>query len=165
MDIGAWLRELSLERYEHAFRDNAVDFGILPRLTAEDLKEIGVTTVGDRRRILDAIVRLLEGSPHPPAAREAAPTPAERRQLTVMFVDLVGSTTLAGGSTPRRCARCSARIRSGRGGRALRGPRGQVHGRRGAGVFRLAPGPRGRRRARRARRAGGGERSQPCGPG
>ena len=69
MDIGAWLRELGLERYEHAFRDNAVDVGMLPRLTAEDLKEIGVTTVGDRRRILEAITRPIEESPHPPAAR------------------------------------------------------------------------------------------------
>ena len=97
MDIGAWLRELGLERYEDAFRDNAVDVGMLPRLTAEDLKEIGVTTVGDRRRILDAITRPMEEvSPHPPAAREVpAPTAAERRQLTVMFVDLVGSTMLS----------------------------------------------------------------------
>jgi len=55
MIIGAWLRELGLGQYEAAFRDNAVDGAILPKLTADDLKEIGIVAVGHRRRPLDAI--------------------------------------------------------------------------------------------------------------
>jgi class 3 adenylate cyclase len=103
VDIGAWLRELGLERYEHAFRENEIDAEILPKLTADDLKDIGVTTVGHRRKLLDAITALAEPASEPPvelgapakAAPRARPAQAERRQLTVMFVDLVGSTALA----------------------------------------------------------------------
>jgi class 3 adenylate cyclase len=99
MDIAAWLRELGLERYEEAFRANDIDAKVLPELTAEDLKDIGVTSVGHRRTLLAAIAAL--GKPTPPepgpTATEAS-TPraeAERRQLTVMFCDLVGSTALS----------------------------------------------------------------------
>src|SRR5262249_2751682 len=91
MDVGAWLRELGLEQYEQAFRDNSVDGGLLARLTAEDLKEIGVTAVGHRRRLLDAIV-VLRAETHAPPTLAASPS---RRQLTVMFVDLVDSTALS----------------------------------------------------------------------
>jgi class 3 adenylate cyclase/tetratricopeptide (TPR) repeat protein len=94
VDIGHWLRGLGLQSYEQAFRDNGIDFDVLPRLTADDLKEIGVLAVGHRRKILDAIKEL--------AARASAdvsgpemPHHAERRQLTVMFCDLVGSTALS----------------------------------------------------------------------
>ena len=69
MDIGDWLRELGLEQYAAAFRDNAVDGAILPSLTADDLKEIGVVAVGHRRRLLDAIAALGlsgDGSPDAP---------------------------------------------------------------------------------------------------
>ena len=90
MDVGAWLRGLGLGQYEQAFRDNEVDAEVLPRLTAEDLKEIGVAAVGHRRKLLDAIARLSE-----PAKPAPSPSQAERRQLTVMFVDLVGSTALS----------------------------------------------------------------------
>jgi SAM domain (Sterile alpha motif) len=62
MDIGAWLRELGLGQYEAAFRDNAVDGAILPKLTADDLKEIGVIAIGHRRRLVDAIAALSVGS-------------------------------------------------------------------------------------------------------
>jgi len=55
MNIGGWLRRLGLEQYETAFRENRIDDTVLPRLTAEDLKELGVEFVGDRRRLLDAI--------------------------------------------------------------------------------------------------------------
>ena len=99
MDIAAWLRELGLERYELAFRENEIGLDVLPKLTGEDLKEIGVIPVGDRRRLLEAITVLArESEPAPPhAAREVVEAPpksaeAERRQLTVMFFDLVGST-------------------------------------------------------------------------
>ena len=113
MDIGAWLRGLGLEQYAPAFRDNDVDAEILPELTAEDLAGLGVTSIGHRRRLLAAIAALREGAPSPsaasprpgpePAAASAPavrPTEAERRQLTVMFVDLVGSTALAGRLDP-----------------------------------------------------------------
>ncbi|MBV8334811.1 MAG: AAA family ATPase, partial [Alphaproteobacteria bacterium] len=99
MDISAWLRSLGLERYEAAFRDNEIDSGVLPKLTSDDLKEIGVVAIGHRRRLLDAITAL--GAVAPAAIATAGPpetsvrTDAERRQLTVMFCDLVGSTPLS----------------------------------------------------------------------
>jgi class 3 adenylate cyclase/predicted ATPase len=89
LDIGEWLRGLSLQSYEQTFRDNGIDLEVLSHLTVDDLKEIGVEAVGHRRKILDAI-RLLTTDQ---AAR--APASAERRQLTLMFVDLVGSTDLS----------------------------------------------------------------------
>ena len=98
MEIAAWLRGLGLEQYDPAFRDNGIDAAILPKLTGEDLKDIGVARVGDRRKLLEAIVVLREGAaplPAPEPAREAAVSRAERRQLTVMFCDLVGSTALS----------------------------------------------------------------------
>jgi SAM domain (Sterile alpha motif) len=58
MDVLAWLRELGLERYEQAFRENEIAGEILPKLTGEDLKDIGVTVVGHRRRLLEAIAAL-----------------------------------------------------------------------------------------------------------
>ena len=95
MDIAAWLQSQGLERYVTAFRDNEIDWEVLPRLTSEDLREIGVAAIGHRRKLLDAIAAL--GATVPTAAVTAAPAPtdAERRQLTVMFCDLVGSTALA----------------------------------------------------------------------
>jgi len=92
VDIAAWLRGLGLEQYESAFRTNDVDSQVLPRLTAEDLISIGVTSVGHRRRLLDAIVAL--GAEAPPAT-VPIPAVAERRQLTVVFCDLAGSTALS----------------------------------------------------------------------
>jgi class 3 adenylate cyclase/tetratricopeptide (TPR) repeat protein len=110
VDVGAWLRGLGLGQYELAFRDNEIDAAVLPRLTAEDLKDLGVTPVGHRRRLLDAIDALrADGGPPPPRSADANATPspaaapatqAERRQLTVMFVDLVGSTALSGRLDP-----------------------------------------------------------------
>jgi len=92
VDIAAWLRGLGLGQYKSAFRANDVDAQVLPRLTAEDLISIGVTSVGHRRRLLDAIVAL--GAEAPPAT-VPIPAVAERRQLTVMFCDMVGSTALS----------------------------------------------------------------------
>ncbi len=95
MDVAAWLRGLGLERYEAAFRDNEIDCEALPKLTAEDLKDLGVVLGGHRRKLLEAIAGLRsESGPQRPAADQVAPT-AERRQLTVMFCDLVGSTALS----------------------------------------------------------------------
>src|SRR5438874_5913480 len=97
MNVAAWLQGLSLERYEPLFRDNEIDWEVLSKLTSDDLKEIGVVAVGHRRKLLDAIAAL--GAAVPPAVVAAAvvdaPADAERRQLTVMFCDLVGSTALA----------------------------------------------------------------------
>jgi class 3 adenylate cyclase len=105
VDIAAWLSRLGLQQYEPAFRENDVDAEVLPELTAEDLIGLGVTSIGHRRKLLAAITALGK-----PAADNSAlatvPGPAdapdgsvslspERRQLTVMFCDLVGSTALA----------------------------------------------------------------------
>src|SRR5437764_7831939 len=103
IEITDWLRGLGLEQYAPAFRDNDIDGELLRRLTAEDLRELGVASVGHRRRLLDAIAAF--GAPTPAAdasglaaettATLALKSDAERRQLTVMFCDLVGSTELS----------------------------------------------------------------------
>ena len=95
MDITEWLRGLGLEQYAPAFRDNELRW-----LTAEDLRELGVGSIGHRRRLLDAIAKLGEGEPAVEASAATDPASAvsgeaERRQLTVMFCDLVGSTPLS----------------------------------------------------------------------
>src|SRR6516225_5245149 len=99
MDVAEWLRGLGLEQYAAAFRDNDIDREVLHRLTGEDLRELGIASVGHRRRLLDAIRALPNGAPQPftePApAAVVASNDAERRQLTVMFCDLVGSTPLS----------------------------------------------------------------------
>jgi len=94
MDIAVWLRGLSLEQYEPAFRDNEIDWEVLPKLTSEDLREIGVLAIGHRRKLLAAIAVLGSETPAPAMAPPAR-ADAERRQLTVMFCDLVGSTALS----------------------------------------------------------------------
>ena len=97
MDVAAWLHSLGMQQYERAFRDNAIDTAVLPELTADDLKDLGVTLVGHRRRLLGAIAALRGDDPAPPAksGEAALASAAERRQLTVMFCDLVGSTALS----------------------------------------------------------------------
>src|SRR5215831_4204662 len=99
MEIAAWLDGLGLGQYEQAFRDNEIDERVLPSLTAEDLKDLGVKLVGHRRRLLNAIAALGTSAPAVPATTGTADSvlrsDAERRQLTVMFCDLVGSTALA----------------------------------------------------------------------
>ena len=101
MDIGGWLRGLGLERYERVFRENEIDERVLPKLTADDLKELGIAALGHRRLLLEAIAALRtnptpgEVTPPPTASGITSPRPAiegERRQLTIMFCDLVGST-------------------------------------------------------------------------
>jgi class 3 adenylate cyclase/predicted ATPase len=109
MNVADWLRTLDLERYEAAFRENDVSAVVLPNLTAEDLKDIGVTSVGHRRQLLDAIATLrsdgvLPGDPATPGPadglagdilHESARSAAERRQVTVMFCDMTGFTQLS----------------------------------------------------------------------
>src|SRR5215471_1793629 len=97
MDVGGWLRGLGLGQYEALFRVNEIDADILPELTDVDLKELGVP-LGHRKRLLRAISGLAaaETLGAPPASTGARPQDAaERRQLTVMFCDLVGSTALS----------------------------------------------------------------------
>jgi class 3 adenylate cyclase/predicted ATPase len=98
MDIEAWLQDLGLERYVPAFRENEIDWEVLPKLTSEDLREIGVAAIGHRRKLLDAIAALCSSAPTAAVAAvsdASASGDAERRQLTVMFCDLVGSTAFA----------------------------------------------------------------------
>ena len=94
MEIGVWLSSLGLERYEPAFRDNAIDAEVLPELTEADLEKLGVL-LGHRKRMLRAIAALDTLPPVPPPAAAPRAEGAERRQLTVMFCDLVGSTALS----------------------------------------------------------------------
>src|SRR6478672_10475097 len=109
MDIVVWLRSLGLEKYEAAFRENDIDETVLPSLTHENLKELGVASLGHRVKLLDAIAAMsTEASGRTPfgaATTSSAPTArpedrAERRQVTVMFSDLVGSTALSGRLDP-----------------------------------------------------------------
>ena len=95
MDIAAWLRGLGLERYEAAFRDNEINWAVLPKLTADDLKDIGVTAVGHRRMLLEAIAHL--------SATDASP---------------VHSTGSAGGSPLATLPRMRGRASRWGGGRA-----------------------------------------------
>ena len=112
MDVVVWLRSLGLGKYEAAFRENEIDETVLPGLTAEDLKELGVSALGHRRKLLDAIAALRnDGSGRhqsvtAASARPSAQTPSaapvaelagERRHVTVMFCDLVGSTSISAG--------------------------------------------------------------------
>ena len=95
MDIGAWLRCLGLGQYEARFRESEIEGDVLPELTETDLEKIGLP-LGPRKRILKAIANLGGAEKASGTARLSAPSPAgdaaERRQLTVMFCDLVGST-------------------------------------------------------------------------
>jgi class 3 adenylate cyclase len=109
MDIVVWLRSLGLGKYEAAFRENEIDETVLPSLTHETLKELGVTAVGHRLKLLDAIAALRGGaSASPPSVDAATPAVpsaspedrAERRQVTAMFSDLVGSTALSARMDP-----------------------------------------------------------------
>ncbi len=121
MDITVWLRGLGLERYEAAFRDNEIDWGALPKLTLEDLKDLGVVLGRHRRKLLEAVAAL-QGKTDAAAERAPAVPVAERRQLTVMFCDLVGSTALSARLDPEDLRavigayhRCVAKV-IGRGG-------------------------------------------------
>jgi len=103
MDITEWLRGLGLAQYAPAFHDNDVDGEVLPQLTADDLIGLGVTSIGHRRKLLAAIAALgtelqtvAQSAESATSAPISAPiSDAERRQLTVMFCDLVGSTVLS----------------------------------------------------------------------
>ena len=110
MDVVLWLRSLGLGKYEAIFRENDIDETVLPSLTHENLKELGVASFGHRVKLLDAIAALRHDTSAPGPSADitttlVAPSPstedrAERRQVTVMFSDLVGSTALSARMDP-----------------------------------------------------------------
>ena len=98
MDVGEWLRSLGLSRYEEAFREAEIGPDVLPDLTDSDLEKLGVP-LGDRKRLLKAIASFgpaqMVAEPRGPSPTPSSTDAAERRQLTVMFCDLVGSTAMS----------------------------------------------------------------------
>src|SRR5580704_1926893 len=110
MDIVVWLRSLGLGKYEAAFRENEIDETLLPSLTEEHLKQLGITALGHRVKLLEAIAALRNDASGKAPSVDAASTStspnahpedrAERRQVTVMFSDLVGSTALSARMDP-----------------------------------------------------------------
>jgi class 3 adenylate cyclase/tetratricopeptide (TPR) repeat protein len=95
LDVAALLRSVGLEQYEQAFRDNHIDGVLLPRLTAEDLRDLGVTAVGHRRRLLDAIAALGNEKTVASTDADTAASEGERRPVTVLFADLTGYAGLS----------------------------------------------------------------------
>src|SRR5215475_3654897 len=104
--IADWLEKLGLSEYAQRFAENDIDFTILGDLTDQDLEKIGIASLGHRRKLLRAIANLEtieKGTPAVGVASPVAPLPldtAERRQVTVMFSDLVGSTALSAHMDP-----------------------------------------------------------------
>src|SRR5436190_22803356 len=100
MEIEGWLLKIGLAEYADLFRANDINIELLGRLTNDDLKDIGVVSLGHRKKLLEAIAALV-AAPEAPAPIPVTPTEpkiqdtAERRQVTVMFSDLVGSTALS----------------------------------------------------------------------
>src|SRR5882724_3117666 len=98
MDIGVWLHSLGLGQYHATFRDNAIDTEVLPELTEGDLEKLGLP-LGHRKRLLKAISALnnpqQSNSGSEQSVRLISPQTAERRQVTAVFADLVGSTLLS----------------------------------------------------------------------
>ena len=170
MDMVVWLRSLGLGKYEAAFGENDIDNTVLPSLTHETLKELGVASLGHRVKLLDAIAALraeggveapsaaaarAEQSATPPSAGSVAQAAGERRYLTVMFCDLVGSTSISAGLDAEEWrdlvgayldAASAAVTEIGR-------SRRQKVGRRADGAFRLSGGAGERHRTRGAGRA------------
>ena len=125
MDVADWLRRLGLGQYEAAFHENSVTVDVLPSLTLEDLRDLGITAVGHRRRLLDAIAALradrelasdpssgvqTTGAAHDDQHRSPQ-SAAERRQISVMFCDVVGFTTLSSHLDPEDLSEVIAPIR------------------------------------------------------
>src|SRR6185436_7073553 len=100
MDIDGWLREIDLAEYAEMFRANHINIELLGQLTNDDLKDIGVVSLGHRKKLLEAIAERAGMWPVPALSEPQAQDSAERRQVTVMFSDLVGSTALSGQMDP-----------------------------------------------------------------
>jgi SAM domain (Sterile alpha motif) len=112
--IAEWLAKIGLERYARAFADNDIDVSVLPHLTDADLEKIGVS-LGHRRKMLVAIGELVgavQAPPQPTPPESQPKDTAERRQVTVMFSDLVGSTVLSARMDPEDLARSFLPTRS-----------------------------------------------------
>ena len=161
LDVARWLAEQGLEQYAEAFAENAIDGEVLRTLSEDDLKVLGVKALGHRKKLLAAIAllseqpisnRLAEGS----RTRTVEPSGvAERRQLTVMFVDLVGSTELAARLDPEDMSALMPRLSEhGRGARS-RVSKGHIAKYMGDGVLAYFGWPRAHEdEAERAVRAG-----------
>ena len=109
MDIDDWLRGIGLAQYAEIFRANDIDSELLGQLTNDDLKDIGVAALGHRKKLLKAIAALTAAPEAPSSIPVAVTEPkthdtAERRQVTVMFSDLVGSTALSARMDPEDLA-------------------------------------------------------------
>jgi class 3 adenylate cyclase len=103
LDIDGWLRGIGLAQYAEMFRANDIDIELLGQLTNDDLKDIGVVSLGHRKKMLEAIAELAGAvlvSPRPASSEPKAQDSAERRHVTVMFSDLVGSTALSASMDP-----------------------------------------------------------------
>ena len=151
--ITDWLKKLSMSEYRERFVENDVDISVLPYLTDQDLKDLGVS-LGHRRKMLAAIAELPGGaiptSVQPVVTEPIAQDTAERRQITVMFSDLVGSTALSVRMDPEDLRevisvyqKCAAEIVHRFGGFVA-----QYLGDGVLVYFRLSAGPQGRCRAR-----------------
>ena len=95
-----WLEKLGLGQYAQRFAENDIDFALFTKLTDADLKELGVISLGHRKRLLEAIAERTAATPSPTPAEPKVQDTAERRQVTVMFSDLVGSTALSARMDP-----------------------------------------------------------------
>src|SRR5262249_36282285 len=96
IDVATWLKSLGLEDYASAFEEGGVDAALLLELTNEDLKDLGVARLADRKRLLKAIADLSESEKGTKTQSSTAPSaPSERRQVTVLFADLTGYTRLS----------------------------------------------------------------------
>ena len=165
--FGKWLAEIGLGRHEQTFASNEIDFDVIGSLTDIDLRELGLP-LGDRKRLLRAVARL-DGQPAAdtstpatasgPLAEDAVSHGGERRQLTVMFCDLVGSTALSEKLDPEELREPAACVSNPlrRRDRALRRVCRPLRRRWHPDLFRLAH--RARRRCRARRAGGAGDRS------
>jgi SAM domain (Sterile alpha motif) len=150
--VANWLEKLGLGQYAQRFAENDISFSVLPDLTDQHLEKIGVASLGHRLQLLRAIAELSSGEKDAPsAAAPTAPTAApqdtaERRQVTVMFSDLVGSTALSARMDPEDLREGYFGLPEvrGRDCAALWRLRSEIHGRRRAYLFRLSASARGR---------------------
>jgi hypothetical protein len=150
MDVVVWLRSLGLEQYEAVFRKNEIDESVLPDLTEDHLRELSFS-LGARLKILKAIAALGKHADTTSPSADAATSPtvpgltpedrAERRQVTVMFSDLVGSTALSARMDPEDLREVISAYQKGRrrDRAALWRLRREVHGRWGPRVLRVSP--------------------------
>ena len=146
--LADWLAKIGLEQYAPVFADNDIDVSVLRHLTDVDLEKIGVS-LGHRRKMLAAIAELAGAAPasqQPALTEPKRKDTAERRQVTVMFSDLVGSTDFRREWTRRTCGTSFQLIRSASRRRcSASAVRSEVHGRRRSDLLRLSPSPRRRR--------------------